>query len=126
MRSFFNVLPACGFLVLAGALPLFVTGCLHRTGCRECGTGSARLATVDPQLNGTADICRPSPTANAGTAATRQTTCPVTGEKLGSMGPPIPVSVKGETIYVCCQGCVDAVRTEPAKYLAIVRSRSGG
>ena len=41
------------------------------------------------------------------------------------MGPPIPVSVNGETIYVCCQGCVDAVKAEPEKYLAIVRSGRG-
>lgn len=64
--------------------------------------------------------------AAADAAVARQTTCPVTGEKLGSMGQPVPVSVKGETIYVCCQSCVDAVRAEPDKYLTIVRSQRAG
>ena len=49
-----------------------------------------------------------------------QKTCPVSGEVLGSMGPPVPVSVKGQTIYVCCAGCVEAVQNEPDIYLAKV------
>ncbi len=56
-----------------------------------------------------------------------QKTCPVTGEALGSMGPPIPVTVKGQTIYVCCEGCVEAVQSDPDVYLAkAMRERSGG
>jgi hypothetical protein len=49
-----------------------------------------------------------------------QKTCPVTDEELGSMGPPIPVGAKGQTVYVCCEGCVAAVRRNPDKYLAKV------
>ncbi|HJT75898.1 MAG TPA: hypothetical protein VJ739_01745 [Gemmataceae bacterium] len=41
----------------------------------------------------------------------------MTGEELGSMGPAIPVTVQGETIYVCCRGCVGKVQREPDKYL---------
>lgn len=52
-----------------------------------------------------------------------QKVCPVTGEKLGSMGPPLPVTVKGETIYVCCQGCVEEVQSNPDEYLAKVRAQ---
>lgn len=51
-----------------------------------------------------------------------QQTCPVTGERLGSMGSPIPVTVGGKTIQVCCQGCVAAVKKNPDKYLKIVAS----
>lgn len=50
-------------------------------------------------------------------AALRQQTCPVTKAPLGSMGKPIRVSVSGRSIYVCCQGCVNAVKSNPAKYL---------
>lgn len=49
-----------------------------------------------------------------------QQTCPVTGERLGSMGSPIPVTVGGKTIQVCCQGCVATVKKNPDKYLKIV------
>lgn len=42
--------------------------------------------------------------------ALQQRTCPVTGDLLGSMGKPIKVNVNGRFIFVCCQGCVAAVR----------------
>ena len=32
--------------------------------------------------------------------------CPVTGEKLGSMGVPIKVQAGEETLFLCCKGCV--------------------
>lgn len=35
-----------------------------------------------------------------------QEICPMTGEKLGSMGPPIKVQVGQETVFLCCQGCL--------------------
>jgi YHS domain-containing protein len=57
-----------------------------------------------------------------------QTLCPVSGEKLDSMGSPVPVTVKGEVIYVCCSSCVEKVKAEPDKYLALVkedRAKSG-
>jgi hypothetical protein len=50
-------------------------------------------------------------------AALRQRTCPVTGDPLGGMGKPIKVSVTGRTVFVCCEGCVDAVKNDPAAYL---------
>lgn len=51
------------------------------------------------------------------TAGARQTTCPVTGARLGSMGDPVPVEVDGRTVYVCCAGCVEKLRENPEKYL---------
>ena len=54
--------------------------------------------------------------------AVGQKFCPVTGEPLESMGGAIPVKAHGETVYVCCQGCVDAVKKAPEKYLAIVHA----
>ncbi len=50
-------------------------------------------------------------------AALRQRTCPVTQEPLGSMGKPIRVTVAGQSIFVCCEGCVSAVQRNPQKYL---------
>jgi YHS domain-containing protein len=55
-----------------------------------------------------------------------QKLCPVTGEELGSMGPPIPVNVKGQTIYVCCKGCVAKVQRDPEAFLAKVAGERGG
>jgi hypothetical protein len=36
------------------------------------------------------------------------------------MGQAIPVTVRGETIYVCCRGCVGKVQREPDKYFSKV------
>ena len=46
-----------------------------------------------------------------------QKTCPVTGEELGSHGAAISVAVQGQTVYVCCESCVNAVRRNPGLYL---------
>ncbi|MBY0514192.1 MAG: hypothetical protein K2P78_09820 [Gemmataceae bacterium] len=41
-------------------------------------------------------------------------------EELGAHGTPIPVTVRGQTVYVCCRGCVKRVQADPDKYLAKV------
>lgn len=46
-----------------------------------------------------------------------QGVCPVSGGELGSMGSPIAVTIGDQTVYVCCVGCVDAVKENPEKYL---------
>jgi len=43
--------------------------------------------------------------------AMKQRTCPITGDLLGSMGKPIKVNVDGRTVFVCCQGCVEELRS---------------
>jgi hypothetical protein len=50
--------------------------------------------------------------------AEKQRVCPVTGELLGSMGKPVKVTVKGQTVFLCCPGCEDSINKEPDKYLA--------
>lgn len=44
--------------------------------------------------------------------------CVVSGEKLGSMGKPVTVQHEGRTIPLCCKGCVDEFKTDPAKFAA--------
>jgi Cu(I)/Ag(I) efflux system membrane fusion protein len=46
--------------------------------------------------------------------------CPVTDKQLGSMGKPIKIMVKGQPVFVCCDGCVDDVREDEAAALAKV------
>jgi len=53
--------------------------------------------------------------ASSGTPATKaQTTCPVLGGKVDRQ---LYVDHEGKRIYVCCAGCLDAVRKDPAKYV---------
>ena len=56
-----------------------------------------------------------SETQLAAAAIARQKICPVSGKPLGSMGKAIAVDVDGQTVYVCCAGCVNAVKSNPAK-----------
>lgn len=43
--------------------------------------------------------------------------CPVSGEKLGAMGQPVPVEVEGRTVLVCCEGCAGRLKRDPGRYL---------
>jgi len=47
-------------------------------------------------------------------------TCPVSGEKLGSMGNPVVLTVEGREVRLCCKGCVGKIEKDAAKYLKIV------
>ncbi len=49
-------------------------------------------------------------------------TCLVSGESLGSMGEAAPYihRVKGQPdriVFVCCEGCIDDFKADPAKFL---------
>ena len=50
--------------------------------------------------------------------AGRQKICPVTRKALGSMGTPARVVVSSRVVFLCCAGCEDAIKSDPAKYLA--------
>jgi len=45
-------------------------------------------------------------------------TCPVSGEKLGSMGEPVDIVIANRLVRLCCKGCVAEARKDPAKVLA--------
>ena len=49
-------------------------------------------------------------------AAEKQKICPVSGEKLGTMGKPFKVSAKGRDIFLCCDGCKADFDKDPDKY----------
>lgn len=51
-------------------------------------------------------------------AIAEQGICPVSGQPLGSMGRPIAVDLDGQTVFVCCKGCIDRLKANPEKYLA--------
>ena len=43
--------------------------------------------------------------------------CPVSGEKLGTMGKPYIFKHEGREVRLCCQGCLDTFKKDPEKYL---------
>jgi Cu(I)/Ag(I) efflux system membrane fusion protein len=57
------------------------------------------------------------PTAAPTALTPSQAVCPVTGKPLGSMGPPVRVTVAGKSVLLCCEGCEEKLRRDPKKYL---------
>ena len=53
-----------------------------------------------------------------GGSAEEQKVCPVTNARLGSMGEPLPVTVQGSKVWICCAGCEARLKDQPARYLA--------
>ncbi|MBI3836486.1 MAG: hypothetical protein HY288_00955 [Planctomycetia bacterium] len=51
-------------------------------------------------------------------AAKQQAVCPVSDEKLGSMGAPFKVSAEGKDVLLCCEGCREDFQKDPQKFLA--------
>lgn len=124
---------ACLALAISAAAG---AGCSSGRGCRSGGCSAdarGRAAVVPatapaipsgvvsaPQPGG-AGVLPPTAAKYGG-----QRTCPVMGDVLGEMGDPIPVSVKGQTVFVCCRGCVAKVQRDPDKYLAAVAAERAG
>lgn len=73
---------------------------------------------VDPELQEVIRDSLAELSAADRAAAQRQRVCPVTGDLLGSVGKPIKTRVRGQDVFVCCQGCIKDLRAQPEKYLA--------
>lgn len=41
-------------------------------------------------------------------------------ERLGSMGPPLKLEIKGQSVFICCKGCKRKAEADPEKTLAKV------
>jgi uncharacterized protein (TIGR03000 family) len=55
-------------------------------------------------------------------AAEAQRFCAVQeGIRLGSMGVPVKVTLKGQTVYLCCEGCEEKARADADKTLEKVK-----
>jgi membrane fusion protein, copper/silver efflux system len=73
---------------------------------------------------GASRTARNEPVSPAGDnlLASKPGVCPVTGKPLGSMGPPVSVTVNGQTVQLCCEGCEAQLRKSPQKYLSRPKS----
>lgn len=95
--------PVC--VVLAAAL---VSGC-----------SEAPVATPTESVQMTpGDHAQSKLSAEDQALADKQKNCPVGGEALGSMGTPVKVMVGDRAVFLCCEGCREAIEKDPEKYLA--------
>jgi hypothetical protein len=47
--------------------------------------------------------------------AIAQSTCPITGKRLGSMGTPFKMNLGGRSVFLCCEGCKAPVEAAAEK-----------
>jgi len=100
--------------------------------CKGCvGQVNADPAAALKKLESSGEDTTGSPTSDSGFTAEeiasleelppadrelakQQKICPVTGMNLGSMGRPYKLVVEGRTLFLCCQGCEEEVKADPA------------
>jgi YHS domain-containing protein len=75
---------------------------------QSCGGGMALTPTADTNAdtNAVPDLLK---------------TCPVSGDKLGEMGPPYIFVYKGQQVKLCCPSCKKDFDANPAKYMKLIR-----
>ena len=83
------------------------------------GTKSGAGSTVRPSTPEAGDAKIVAALAKLSAAdrvlAVAQRTCPIiANSRLGSMGVPIKLTLDGQTVFVCCKGCVSAAKEAPA------------
>lgn len=101
-------------IVVVALTAAVLTGCAssrRRAGGGDCCRDSSSGERVPARRTETTRATHETPSEKL------TSTCPVTGQKLGSMGPPVSVTVNGRTIQVCCDACVAKVQQNPDKYL---------
>ena len=85
----------------------------HEAGHDHGGGANEELSPMDKME---LELAKLSPEDAA--AVRKQHMCPVSGEMLGVMGPPIKVAVDGRDVWICCEGCRQKLLDDPAMYLA--------
>jgi hypothetical protein len=86
-------------------LLLAVGGCQHKT-------SPNRTTPVDMEADISANLARLGPEDQQ--LAMQQKYCPMMdGVRLGEMGRPRKVTVKGVSVFVCCENCVRAALEDP-------------
>lgn len=109
----------CPVGVIVALMATMLAGCAASRG-QGCRDGDCRVSSATRSIPPRRTEIAEDQTSDSGRRGTVQQTCPVTGEPLGSMGPPILVGLGAKSVQVCCQGCVAAVKKNPDKYLKIV------
>jgi len=103
------------FVLIAAALAL--ASCRCKAGAKCAPSDSTKVAAPDTSL-----VLEPTAEQIAKAHRVGNKHCPTDGEKLGSMGAPVPVIYKGELVELCCSGCLTEFANDPAKYLTIAKA----
>ena len=103
--------PVSGEELGEGAVDVVVGTKLVRTCCKRC---AAKVKSDSTEAMAAVD----AGWIEAGKKGYAVEVCPVSGEKLGSMGEPVDVLYGTRLVRLCCKGCVKKVRTDGAAVVA--------
>ena len=97
------------------------TGCNANKGQPQPAAPSGQTQAASGQTDDVAaERAKLSPEDRA--LAEAQEWCVVSSdERLGSMGPPLKLDIKGQPVFVCCKGCKRKAEADPDRTLAKVR-----
>src|SRR5207302_7213353 len=95
------------------------------------GSGSGGFAAVRPTTPEDAEANAKANLAKLSTPDRRlaeaQKVCPVLKNRLGTMGTPAKLLLKGQPVFLCCKGCQEEAKSDPDKMLtAAEESKKGG
>lgn len=51
-------------------------------------------------------------------------TCPVSGNRIGAMGPGVQYEYNGKIYHLCCGGCISRFQGDPEKYSKIAEENA--
>ena len=91
------------------------------SGCQKPDTAKPTTRPTEPERDVSDGVAaeRAKLSAEDRAIVEAQEWCVVsTDERLGAMGPPLKLDIKGQAVFVCCKGCVRKAEADPDKTLA--------
>lgn len=97
---------------------LVLTGCSRNTDKPQAGSppGPAKEAKADEVAAERAKL----PSDDRALVEAQEWCVISTEERLGAMGPPLKLDIKGQPVFVCCKGCRKKAEADPDRTLAKV------
>jgi hypothetical protein len=109
---------------LAAGTLLMLAGCSNNNAGGPAPADASTAAAKPPPADGHDAEVQPEReklSADDRALVDAQEWCAInTGERLGSMGPPLKVVVKDQPVFLCCKGCQRKALADPDKTLAAV------
>lgn len=105
-------------------------GSIYFGGSSGSKGGQSSVTTVRPSTPEDGDakinaaLAKLSPADRA--LAEAQKTCPILGGPLGGMGVPVKLTLDGQPVFVCCEGCKPGALESPQETLAKVAALKSG
>jgi hypothetical protein len=99
-----------------------LAGCSDARQSQEPATTSTEVPAASAEVDSEIEKELAKLSAEDRKLAMAQKVCPVTGEPLGSMGPPLKVTVDGKSFFICCEGCREEAENNFAEHLAKVQA----